>query len=146
MRSAVIDGSTAVAWAMMDEPSADADFALEQVRVHGGVAPQLWWAELRNALLVAERRGRTTPAITDTALAALDTLPVQLDYKPNGPLVLRLAREHYLTIYDALYLELALRENRPLATLDRKLVRAAEAEGVELLCAATRRASPVAGP
>ena len=146
MRAAVIDRSTAVAWAMMDEPSADAEFALEQVRVHGGVAPQLWWAELRNALLVAERRGRATPAITDAALAALDTLPVQLDHKPNGPMVLRLAREHDLTIYDALYLELALREGRPLATLDRKLVRAAEAEGVELLRPATRAASPVAGP
>ncbi len=112
-----------MAWAMMDESSAVAEFALEQLKVAGGVAPQLWWAELRNALLVAERRGRTTPAITDAALAALDALPVRLDRKPHGPMVLRLAREHDLTVYDALYLELALRENRPLATLDRKLAR-----------------------
>ena len=133
MRSAVIDCSTAMAWAMMDESSAIAEFALERLRVAGGVAPQLWWAELRNALLIAERRGRTTPAITDAALAALDALPVRLDHKPQGPMVLRLAREHELTVYDALYLELALRETRPLATLDRKLARAAEAAGATVL-------------
>lgn len=46
-------------------------------------------------------------------------------------LVLRLAREHRLTVYDSLYLELAVRERRPLATLDRKLRLAAEAEGVQ---------------
>ncbi|WP_425152683.1 type II toxin-antitoxin system VapC family toxin [Candidatus Palauibacter sp.] len=146
MRSPVIDCSTAMAWAMMDESSAVAEFALEQLKVAGGVAPQLWWAELRNALLVAERRGRTTPAITDAALAALDALPVRLDRKPHGPMVLRLAREHELTVYDAIYLELALRENRPLATLDRKLARAAEAAGVKLLSPTTPGSSPGAGP
>ena len=118
---------------MSDESSPSADFALARLKVAGGVAPRLWWAELRNALLIAERKGRSTPAITDAALAALDALPVQLDHKPHGLMVLRLAREHQLTVYDALYLELALRGNRPLATLDRKLARAAEAEGVELL-------------
>lgn len=133
MTSPVIDCSTAIAWAMSDESSPSADFALARLKVAGGVAPRLWWAELRNALLIAERKGRSTPAITDAALAALDALPVQLDHKPHGLMVLRLAREHQLTVYDALYLELALRGNRPLATLDRKLARAAEAEGVELL-------------
>ena len=127
-----------MAWAMMDESSATAEFALERVRVEGGVAPQLWWAELRNALLIAERRGRTTPAVTVAAIAALDALSVQLDHEPHGPMVLQLAREYDLTVYDALYLELALRENRALATLDRKLARAAEAEGIELLRPARR--------
>ena len=131
-----------MAWVMMDEASADAEFALARLRVDGGVAPQLWWAELRNALLTAERRGRSTPATTDAALAAIETLPVQLDHEPHGPMVLRLAREHALTVYDALYLELALRESRPLATLDRKLAQAAGTEGVELLRAPRRRTSP----
>ena len=118
-----------MAWTMADESSALADEALAQLRLGGGVAPQIWWAELRNALLASERRGRITPAGTDAALAALDALPITVDSTPLGAEVLRIGREHNLTVYDALYLELALRLDRPLATLDRKLARAAEAAG-----------------
>lgn len=129
MRSLVIDCSAAMAWTMVDESSALAEAALERLRITGGVAPQLWWAEFRNALLAAERRGRIPPAGTDAALAALDGLPIALDHTPRGAMVLRIAREHDLTIYDAMYLELAIRLDGPLATLDRKLARAAEKAG-----------------
>ncbi|WP_419949291.1 type II toxin-antitoxin system VapC family toxin [Candidatus Palauibacter sp.] len=130
MRSLVIDCSAAMAWTMVDESSALGDAALAELRVGGGVAPQIWWAELRNGLLAAERRGRISPAGTDAALAALGDLPITLDHTPHGSMVLRIAREHDLTVYDAMYLELALRLRRPLATLDRKLARAvAEAGG-----------------
>jgi predicted nucleic acid-binding protein len=44
-----------------------------------------------------------------------------------------LARRHRVTVYDAAYLELALREGLPLATLDAALADAARAEGVALL-------------
>ncbi|MDE2661504.1 MAG: type II toxin-antitoxin system VapC family toxin [Gemmatimonadota bacterium] len=129
MRSLVVDCSTAIAWTMLDESSTLADAALERLRAWGGVAPQIWWAELRNALLAAERRGRVPPAGTDAALAALDDLPIVLDRTPSGAMVLRIAREHDLTVYDAMYLELALRLNCPLATLDRKLAMAAAEAG-----------------
>ena len=43
-----------------------------------------------------------------------------------------LARQRNLTVYDAAYLELAIREALPLATLDRALENAAIAEGVAL--------------
>jgi predicted nucleic acid-binding protein len=46
--------------------------------------------------------------------------------------LLALARERQLTVYDAAYLELAIREGLPLATLDRALDEAAIAEGVTL--------------
>lgn len=133
MRSLVIDCSTAIAWTMVDESSALAEAALGRLRLGGGVAPQFWWAELRNGLLAAERRGRISPAGTDAALAALDGLPITLDDAPRGAMVMRIAREHDLTVYDAMYLELALRLDRPLATLDRKLSRAAEAAGGTVL-------------
>ena len=114
---------------MVDETSALADAALKRLRVGGGMAPQIWWAELRNGLLAAERRGRISPAGTDAALAALDDLPITLDHTPHGAMVLRIAREHNLTVYDAMYLELALRLDGPLATLDRKLASAAAEAG-----------------
>ena len=49
-----------------------------------------------------------------------------------GPILL-LARQEQLTIYDAAYLELALRLLLPIATLDEKLKRAADHVGIQLL-------------
>lgn len=136
MRSLVVDCSTAIAWTMLDASSALADAALERLRAGGGVAPQIWWAELQNALLGAEGRGRIPRAGTDAALAALNDLPIALDRTPRGAMVLRIAREQNLTVYDAMYLELALRLNCPLATLDRKLAMAAAEAGGTVFSAA----------
>ena len=58
---------------------------------------------------------------------------MKLDDAPRGDMVLRLARRHGLTAYDAIYLELASRERRALATLDKRLRRAAKAAGVEVM-------------
>ena len=46
--------------------------------------------------------------------------------------VLPLARDHGLSAYDAAYLELSVRYNTPLATLDRKLRKAGRSAGVKL--------------
>ena len=49
-----------------------------------------------------------------------------------------LARHRRLTVYDAAYLELALRHAVPLATLDQALANAARAEGVAVIGHSTR--------
>ena len=98
----------------------------------GGVAPALWWVEVRNALVVAERKGRMTQEDTAVAVQAIDALSVHLDRAPDNDSLLRLARTHGLTAYDAMYLELSIRQQRPLATLDRRLSVAAQAEGITL--------------
>ena len=136
MNPPVLDCSIAVAWVLKDERSGAADSVFDRVVETGVVAPWLWWIEIRNALVVSERRGRTTADDTAEALAALDRLGIRLDAAPEGTDVLRLARRHGISAYDAIYLELALREQRPLATLDRRLARAARASGVEVLPAA----------
>lgn len=69
---------------------------------------------------------------TAAALEAIDALGVRLDQAPDSSPLLRLARTHGLTAHDALYLELSIRQQRPLATLDRKLGATALAEGVML--------------
>jgi predicted nucleic acid-binding protein len=56
-----------------------------------------------------------------------------VDRSPDENAVLRLARAHRLSVYDAAYLELAQRERIPLATLDAGLRRAAAGEGVALV-------------
>ena len=93
----------------------------------------LWWFEVRNALLVGERRGRMDATQVAEIVAQLDALPIHLDREPDGHAIIALARAHRLTFYDAAYLELARRLDAPLATLDRKLAAAARAAAVPLV-------------
>ena len=134
MSAPILDCSVACAWLLDDENVPGADSVLQRVGTHGASAPGLLWAELRNALVMAERRGRLSPAQTAAALAEIEDLDIELDHLPDAATTLRLAREHRLSVYDALYLELALRQQRELATLDSALARAAELEGVGLCC------------
>ena len=132
MKAPVLDSSVTMAWVLRDEQSAQADAALEKVAEIGGIAPALWWVEVRNVLVIAERRGRLTQEDTAAAVQAIDALCIHLDHAPDNASLLQLARTHGLSAYDALYLELAIRQQRPLATLDRKLSAAAQAEGIAL--------------
>ena len=129
----VIDASVAISWYLSGEASPTGRFAFEQLGAAGATAPVLWWFEVRNALIVNERRGRLDMAATVGILAHLEGLPIRLDIEQDGDAVLALAREHGLTVYDAAYLELALRADAPLATLDQQLARAARAAKVPLL-------------
>jgi predicted nucleic acid-binding protein len=133
--SFVVDASIALSWYLPGETSAVSEAAFARLRDTDGVAPILWWFEIRNILVISERRGRITSAQSVQVLARLDELPLRLDAAPASETVLALARAHGLTVYDAAYLELALRLMIPLATLDRALASAAPAAGVELLTA-----------
>jgi len=132
----VLDVSLACAWCFADEAS-DAAWAilagLEQAQAH---VPSLWFWEITNVLIQAERRGRISMAVIRRFLTLLETLPIVSD--PAGPTcawhdTLALACSHRLTAYDAAYLELALRLGLPLASRDQALNAAAAREGVALL-------------
>jgi predicted nucleic acid-binding protein len=97
------------------------------------LVPTLSWFELRNALVVNEPRGRITEQQTARFLRNVERLAITIDSTPDENGVLTLARRHRLTVYDAAYLELALRSGLPLATLDVMLATAARSEGVPLL-------------
>ena len=129
----VIDASIAACWAFDDEDHPVAARALERVRTDTAIAPSLWWFEIRNTLLVSERRGRLGEADTAIFLQALARIGVAIDRSPDKATTLMLARQHRLTVYDAAYLELALRLALPLATLDKALRSAATALGVASL-------------
>jgi predicted nucleic acid-binding protein len=85
-------------------------------------APAPWWFEVRNILVVNERRKRLTEADSGIFLRELARLPITLDRAPEESEVLRLARAHRLSVYDAAYLELAQRHKVELATLDARLM------------------------
>jgi predicted nucleic acid-binding protein len=129
----VLDASTAIDWALEKELQPSAAIAHRRLRTDEARVPSLWWFEVRNVLIMAERRDRLTEADTADFLRGLSRLPIVVDRATNEQALLALARDRRLTVYDAAYLELALREKIPLATLDRALVRAARAEKVALL-------------
>lgn len=122
------------AWAVHDEQDALALDALARLRAGAeAIVPAVWWFEVRNALVMNERRGRLSEADVAEILRGLARLPVAIDRSPDEAALLTLARRHRLTVYDAAYLELARREGLPLASLDGDLRKAAPAEGVPLL-------------
>jgi predicted nucleic acid-binding protein len=126
----VVDASIVVA-PVLEESEPKADLLL--ARRDEWVVPALWWFELRNALVINERRRRITDERTALFLGNIARLPVAIDRLPDETAVMTLARQHRLTVYDAAYLELALRERLPLATLDASLAAAARQEGVAVL-------------
>jgi predicted nucleic acid-binding protein len=128
----VVDASILVAWAF-DEVNAVASEARERMRREAAAVPALWWFEVLNALIQGECCGRFTELGTARFLRDISRLVINVDRIPSEHAVLTLARRHRLTVYDAAYLELALREALPLATLDEALADAARAEGVPLV-------------
>ena len=129
----VLDASVAGCWAFDDEDHLAASAALERIASELAFVPGVWWFEIRNLLIVNERRGRIAETETAAFLGHLGRLPITIDSDTDGIRVLDLARRARLSVYDAAYLELAQRLGAPLATLDAPLARAAEKEGVGLV-------------
>lgn len=127
----IIDASALIGWLMPDESGPD--LQAELARHDELVAPWLLWVELRNILLVSERRGRLPAGMAEQIVETIDGLGIRLDATSSGPVVFDLCRRHGLTAYDGLYLEAALRHGGPLVTLDRALRQAAAAEGVSVI-------------
>ncbi|WP_339872034.1 type II toxin-antitoxin system VapC family toxin [uncultured Brevundimonas sp.] len=132
----VVDASIALAWLLPDEETDKAETVMVLARRSGAIAPALFPLEVANALRSNLRRGRLDAIYRDAALDQLDKAAVARDLEAYDPTVLRetvrLSDKHDLTVYDAAYLELALRHDAPLGTLDDDLRRAAGAENVVL--------------
>jgi predicted nucleic acid-binding protein len=130
----VVDNSMALAWTLEDEHSASADAVLESVMQEGGHVPFIFRAEFANGLTMAGRRGRIGSGARSEALAFIETLQLAHDLPTPDQVAaaMDLADEYVLTVYDALYLELARRRHLPLATLDNKLAGAARKAGLLL--------------
>ncbi len=129
----VVDASVASCWAFDDESHPAAAGALQRLRDDAAHVPALWWLELRNVLIVNERKGRMTRSAVSAFLRDLSRLAIAIDRAPEELQLLALARHHRLTVYDAAYLELAKRQSLALATLDEELARAARAEKIALV-------------
>lgn len=125
--------SDLITWVMRDESHPQADLAFTWPRAGSAVVPAISWYEARSILIVNERRGRVTPTATAIFLNQIASLRIETDPVPDELLSLDLSRRAGLTVYDAAYLALAMREHIPLATLDKVLQAVAVDEGVALL-------------
>jgi predicted nucleic acid-binding protein len=133
MPSLVIDSSLAAAWCFPDERTDYTNAVLRAVSTPiEAIAPRLWAYELRNGVLMGLRRQRITPADAQEFLESIKGLPILLTDPVSYDVVFSLANRHGLTVYDAAYLDLALREGLPLASLDNALCIAARKSGVTL--------------
>jgi predicted nucleic acid-binding protein len=133
----VLDASVTLAWCFPDESTPYTEGVLDLL-ANGATAitPAIWPFEVANALLVGERRKRTTLAQVTSVLDRIAALPISVDpiraERAFGP-ILSLARKEKLTGYDAAYIELALREGLPIASLDDRLRGAARSTGIALV-------------
>ena len=133
----VLDCSATMPWIFHDEAT-KATVRLQDDVTAGAEAwvPALWHLELANVLLTAQKRGRIDRAGIESALSKLGAYHITIDGETMTQAwnkTLDLALQYKLTTYDAAYLELALRRNLPLATLDDALIEAAKAAGVSLV-------------
>jgi predicted nucleic acid-binding protein len=134
----VLDASMALAWLLKREDLDEAELAgkcLDRVRASGAMVPPLWYPEVANSLLLAERQ--RVIRIDETAEFLSGILIWEIIQDPFPPAesqaqIMHLSRVFKLTAYDATYQELVLRTGGVLATFDRKLAEAARSAGVRV--------------
>lgn len=128
----VVDCSVLIAGLLPDEIEGQAREILENLQqgVVLAIVPSLFYQEVSNALLMAYRRKRIDREVLSQYLDVIAILPVTIDTAAatqgnTMKTVCELAEKHELTTYDASYLELAMRLDLPLVTLDTDLYRVA---------------------
>lgn len=132
----VIDASVTLGWILREEGAHAVDLLFAQVAREGAIVPGIWRLEVANTLRVGIKRLRIDSAYRDAAIRRLSLLPVDVDNETNEHAwtrTLHLSEVHGLTVYDAAYLELAMRLGVPLATRDIELADAGQTAGVSLL-------------
>ena len=133
----VIDASVGFAWVHPDQATLETDKLLKEVESGATVVvPGLWFLEIANGLLVLQRRKKLTAEDRKSALATLARLNPAVDEESNKAVFQKtseLAEKHGLTVYDATYLELALRRKLPLASRDEPLRAVAKKCGLRVL-------------
>ena len=137
MTKFVIDCSTTMSLFLPDENNTDyTNIIYNQLANKDCIVPSLWCYEISNVLLSCKKRNRLDDKQINDIANLIYKLPVEVEnnnfqFIHNN--VFNIANSHGLSIYDASYIELALRFNCSLATLDRKLIEIAKKLNVGLL-------------
>ena len=135
----VLDNSVSMRWFFRDGKASDlvySDNVLAEIKKWGSLVPVTWGLEVANVLARAESKGQVTAVQSGLFIKMLIEMEIDLDadtFEHSLSDTLQLARTYKLSAYDASYLELALRLDVPLATLDEGLRKAAKKAGVKIL-------------
>lgn len=138
MTSFVLDNSVAMRWLLESNKKSDQNYAelvLSSLIGSEALVPNLWHLEASNVLLGAEKRKEVATGEVERFISQLENLPLRVDALTSHQSfnrIMALARSYKLSSYDAAYLELALREGVPLATLGKGLIKAARKADVEI--------------
>jgi predicted nucleic acid-binding protein len=133
----VVDASATLAWCFHDESVGWVDALFQRFTSDSeAVVPRHWAFEVANAFVIAMRRGRITRLGLDQNFQILRSLPIHTDIAGDSTIfttLVGLAEKHRLSVYDAAYLELAMRTHFPLATLDDDVRDAAVSSGITVI-------------
>ena len=132
----VVDASIGFAWVYPNQSSGETEKLLDLVESGSAIVPSLWFLEVANGLLAAQRRKLLTASERRQALERLLALTFTTDEEAGRAAIRKtsdLAEKHGLSVYDAAYLEIALRRKLPLGSRDEALRKAAKRSGVTLL-------------
>ena len=125
----VLDCSITMTWCFEDESNDYTDSILENLGNKTAIVPTIWPLEVANVLLLSKKNKRITEVQSASFIDAISALPIVVDQSTTSKAmhsIFTLASQADLTIYDAAYLELAIREEIPLLTLDKELIKAAK--------------------
>ena len=138
MSAFVLDNSVAMRWLLQSKKSVDQNYSesvLRSLVETNALVPNLWHLEAANVLLAADRRHEINPGDVERFIDQLESLPIYVDAMTSQKAfnrTLALAKALRLSSYDAAYLELAIREGLPLASLDKNLRKATRNSGVDI--------------
>ena len=138
MTDFVLDNSVAMRWLLESNKTSDQTYAREVLKrfsKNEAIVPNLWHLEAVNVLLGAEKRSEITIGEVEGFISQLENLPIHVDHltaHQSFSRILALGRAYNLSSYDAAYLELAIREGIPLATLDKNLIKSAKKSGINI--------------
>ena len=136
INSFVVDNSVVMSWCFKDEKNKYGDAVLDRLAESTAIVPPIWPLEVVNVLLVAERRNRLKQVDSVRFITLLLQLPIVVEQEGPGKKMkdlLALGRANNLSSYDAAYLDLSMRKDCPIATLDKKLIEAAKKVDVTIL-------------
>ncbi len=135
MKGYVIDCSFSSALFLPDEKSELISSFFEKITENDRIyIPQLWWYETSNVLNIAVRKKRITHHEVIVITKLFDNMNLETDFESGSIFtreIFNLAQEYQLSSYDSVYLELAMRKNGILMTLDEELINAAKKAGVD---------------
>ncbi len=134
----VLDNSVAMRWILETSKKMDqkyADEVLNSLLAGEALVPNFWHLEVVNVLLGAEKKLEINAIESEQFISQLDNFPILVDPNTSQQAfsrIIALARIYNLSSYDASYLELAIRTGLPLATLDKRLIKAAKKSAIPI--------------